>query len=171
MHRVILLVLCVGGCTWIGLSYAGSLRQRAQRLKLARDGISQLVSAVRYTNQPLCAVSESIAARSGCAFWKDFAESLRNGRGAERAWSGALSAACTRGGSLSGLGGKDRAALLSLSGTLGKTDRYALAENARSVLEALDALIGDAEAAYAQKGRIYRALGLFCGLGLSILMW
>ena len=63
MHRVILLVLCVGGCTWIGLSYAGSLRQRAQRLKLARDGISQLVSAVRYTNQPLCAVSESIAAR------------------------------------------------------------------------------------------------------------
>ena len=171
MQRVIPLLLCVSGSTFIGLMYADSLKRRAERLKSMRDGVRQLAGGVQHTNRPLYAIAGEIAQRGGDAFWASFSEGVREGGGAEAAWNHALERACQRGGSLYGLNARDRTILTAFSATLGRTDRRTQDENARAALDALDAQILAADAVYMQKGRIYRTLGLFFGLGLAILLW
>ena len=171
MQRILMLVACVGACFFTGIRLSERLKNRAAALRDLREGIQTLTSAITHTKRPLVQIATDISKRGASSFWAIFAERLSAGEDAEEAWSAALEAASARGGPLAALMPRDRALLLSFAVTLGKTDRLSQAENGQLTLEALSALIEGADEVYAQKGRVYRVLGLFLGLGLGILLW
>lgn len=171
MQRVLMLLACVCGCSFAGLRLAERLKCRAAALRDLRDGLRALISAVAHTNRPLAQIAGDIARSGGTAFWRRFSELLSAGEDAGSAWRSALREASARGGPLFWLAQRDKQLLESFSSALQKTDRKSLAESCGITLEALSALIEGADAVYAQKGRVYRVLGLFMGLGIGILLW
>lgn len=171
MQRVMMVVALAGACTFTGIRLSERLKNRAAALRDLREGIQTLTSAITHTRRPLGQIAAEISRRGASSFWSMFAERLSAGEDAGDAWSGALEAATARGGPLAALMPRDRALLISFSVTLGKTNRQSQAENGQMTLEALSALIESADEVYAQKGRVYRVLGLFLGLGLGILLW
>lgn len=171
MQRILTALLCLGGCSYAGLRLADRLRCRASQLRALHAGLNALTSAVAYTNRPLAKIAGDIAGREGSAFWRQFSERLASGMDAGDAWLRALESASMGGGPLSALTQRDRALIVSFSATLEKTDRRSLAENGRMTLEALSTLIAGADAVYAKKGRVYRVLGVFLGLGVGVLFW
>ncbi|MDO4572177.1 MAG: stage III sporulation protein AB [Clostridia bacterium] len=170
MQRVLMLLLCVFGCGAFGLRLADRLKSRSQALHDMHDGIRALTSAIRHTRRPLQQIAAGLAGQSGVSFWRVFSERLQRGEDAEKAFCGALEAE-SGGGPLGALTKHDRALLISFSMSLGKTDRCTQAEQSELALESLRALIEGADELYAKKGRVYRVLGLFLGLGLGILLW
>lgn len=171
MQRVLMLLICVCGCSFIGLRLADMLRRRACALRGMHAGIHAMTNAILHSNRTLAQIAGEVAFREEQPFWRTFSEQLAAGVDAEDAWISALKEDTARGRSLAALTQRDCALLISFAGTLGKTDRRSQAESGRMTLEALSSLIKGADAVYAQKGRVYRVLGMFLGLGVGILLW
>ena len=53
---------------------------------------------------------------------------------------------------------------------LGKSGRASQQELGKMAVSALSGRLREAEACYAQKGRVYRTMGLLMGTGLAILL-
>lgn len=162
MTRLIglMLVFCAG--CGIGVQRAAQLRQRARRVRLLERLVSDLATQLRYQTPTVRELIEFLRAQPMYAPFGFLMQIGETGRFCD-AWRGAVEGD-------SALGAEEKLLLLELGGTLGTTDAEGQLCALSLTLTRFSALAADLERAAAEKGRLYRALGILGGAAAAVVL-
>lgn len=171
MIKIIGVILIVAGCTGMGFSFGGDLKERLTSLKLLRRMALLLRSEIKYRNTVLAEAFYHVAGNMGGAcgrFLENVHKALeeKSGRGFAEIWEAAVD--CELSGEA--LCAKDILILKELGGQLGFLDREMQLTTLDLYLEQVGQEIAAAEAGIREKVRIYGCLGVMGGLFLAIIL-
>ena len=129
--------------------------------------IRYICTGVSHTNRPMAELLRGCGEKETEELFSALADAVEAGSTPLAAWCELCDPPP---GALSCLTERDQKAMTVFFSVLGASDRHAQIENARLTLDTLEALSAEANAVYAGKGRIYRAMGLLLGVGVGILL-
>ena len=171
MFGVACMLLSFGLCASIGFLHADRMRCRA-------DGIEELVRCVRqcglllrYANVPLVELSNRVGLRERSMLFQAFSRKLMDGITVQEAWLQAFQTCCTQSPAYAALKSPEREAMDQFMFQLGATDAASELQRIALTAEELSALLEEARAQHGRKGRLYRTMGLLCGLAAAIMLW
>ena len=152
-------------CTAMGFYFSSRLKAREERLCTTLLLIKELTVQIRYTNAKIGDILKSAAentAYQNLSFVTDCL-SLNENEDFHRVWSEGVEKQLF-------LNQRDKELLFSLGEHLGETD----SEGQLSFLEITEAMLSEqreeARAERGAKGRMYRSVGLLCGLAMGIMV-
>lgn len=150
-------------CTAAGMYLSKRLKEREGQLCAALLFVKELTVQIRYTNSKICDIlkeASSNAAYRKLGFITDCASKSENGD-FHGIWSEGVK-------NQPFLNQRDKELLLALGERLGETDT----DGQLAFLEMTEAMLAaqreDAREDYVKKSRMYRSVGLLCGLALGI---
>lgn len=164
MLRAVGLLLVVATGAFAGLAGSGALRKRMERLAKLRMALSEMAVELCYCTPTVWELLDRLCEQPQYAELA-FLERTRAQRPLSfaKAWAQSVCEDAS-------LGAQERDVLLSLGATLGTTDVEGQLSALSLHMDKLEALYHAERERYAQKGRLYRSLGVLGGTFLAILL-
>lgn len=151
-------------CAFFGWYSAQKLNDRAALIDDFVQSLRRLKVEIGFSATPLEAAARRISKGAGSLeeFWKEFADALRAGSDAERAWEWAMN----------GLSIAPRQAeiLGAFASGLGRSDRASQCERIDAAIESLKAESEILRAEAREKGKVRKTVGALAGAAIIILL-
>ena len=170
MLRYMGIIILFCGCSFIGIRASNKLHNRQQALDLFRRDIRRLLLLMEYTVQPLDLLCNRLSGGDLGCFWHRFATLLNEAENVPAAWKQALALSCRENSLLAALEQEELSILEDFSCELGGGNQRVQQSNGKLLEQRLDTVLQQAQNAYTQKAKIYRAMGVLCGIAVSILV-
>lgn len=171
MFKVLILMAAFGGCTLLGFRSANNLRLRHETVQALMVSSRQLAMLMDYTAQPLDVLAQKLARGTTVRFWSLFAKALHNSDNVLNAWRTAMEQARSSDVGFAHLEQEELQILEDFAASLGTTDRKTQRSNVKLLQKRLDDVLEQTQEIYQRKGRMYRSMGVLCGLAAAILLW
>lgn|GEM_PF-514590 len=171
MLRALAMLSIFLGCTFLGTRASNALRFRRDTLRALLDGLTRLSMWMEFTLEPLAVLAKRAASEETAVFFNEFAELLSTESSVPSAWAQAMENARRKNAGFAALGEEELLALAEYARCLGGSDKETQVKNTALLRQRLTAALGEAEAAYTSKGRMYRSVGMLCGIAVAILLW
>lgn len=155
-------------CAYAGIRMSGRLRARVEMLRGALDAARDVFSGVAHTRLPLTMLLRNCDTPGCPVSLAGVADSVERGRTPLEALLDAAYAARPYG--WPELTDADKRAAEAFADALSADTRATICECAALAVETLEQRLGEAEAQYQNKGRVYRTLGLLTGAAVAILL-
>ena len=167
MLRALAVIGAVGGCAFVGLNASARLRRRRDTLLELIGAVRHILVGVAHSNRPLSQLLWACGeGETGPAF-RALAQAVEAGEAPLDAWD----RLCLKGEHpLPALMERETKVMTIFFSLLGGSDRQGQIENAQMTINALESHCAEAEASYAAKGKVYRAMGVVLGVGVGILL-
>lgn len=167
MLRALAVIGAVGGCAFVGINASAKLRRRRDTLAELLAAVRRILVGVTHSNQSLSQLLGGCGDRETGALFASLSQAVDAGDAPLDAWD----SLCLEGeGGPLELMDREKKVMTVFFSLLGGSDRQGQIENAQMTLSALESLYAEAEASYAAKGRVYRAMGILLGVGVGILL-
>ena len=172
MIHVLTICAIAGGCTYIGMRAAARLKWRETIVFAMRSEIRQMMMWMEYSPKPLVELAAHCKSAQTELFWDQFTDILRTNRcDVPTAWAEAMRHAQTHHTGFSAMNAGDLKLLQDFAQTLGASGRDTQRKQAALFDESFQNAVACAQADYAQKGKLYRSIGILCGVAFAILLW
>lgn len=167
--RFLLALLLFAACSFFGFSKAKAVKRRLEIVEGFLLDIRQLSISMRYRMTPVKELIRSLSESTVSAFWQELLLRMEREGPLEEAWRAALKK--LREDEFFSLTDAEARMLEDFGAGLGTSDYKAQKANMEMALERLDAQAQTLRQEVAQKGKIYRSLGMLGGLAAAILVW
>ncbi len=168
MLRVIGILFLFAACALTGINASQKLYDRQAALDALSSYTKRLSMLMEYAPKPLSELCARLDTGPVAELWLGFARHLSDAPNTLYAWQKAMEEA---NGPVRALTAEDRAILEDYVRGLGSGNRETQRANAQLLEERLKAARIEAREVYSKKGRVYRSMGILCGVGLAILVW
>lgn len=156
-------LLCVFSTgSLLGIRGASALYQRVRYIRLLQSMLNELSTVLRYQTPTVWELLDHLCSQpmyEPLGFLRTITRTSRF----SAAWSEAVSEDVS-------LGGEEKQLLLELGGTLGMTDTEGQLCAISLIQTRMTGLIAEAERTAAEKGKLYRALGILGGAAAAVIL-
>ncbi len=168
MLRFIGIPIVFALCVFIGEHYAALLRGRVKLLRAFETDTKRLQLMMAHTKRDISSIIEAMKDSDVKPFWQALCAHIKTSWDMSDAWQKAMEDART---TLRPLTSSDRAMLIDYGATLGVGGRRVQEENGCMLEKRIEAAKENALAEEKSKARIYRTMGVLCGLALVLFVW
>lgn len=168
--KVLLALLLFFACAYAGFAKARAVKQRLNVTEGFLVDIRQLSILMRYKMSPIRELVLQLKGSALSEFWEAFLYELEGSASLNEAWQKALSKLREDGG-FSCLTDAEAHVISDFGATLGTSDIAAQHGNMEMALERLGVQAETLRREVAEKGKVYRSLGVLSGLAAAIAIW
>lgn len=166
MIKLVIYGLIIVICSYLGICKAKTYETREIELKKIKNALSFFKSKIAYTYEPVkeifMQISNSVYENEDNVFFK-YVENLKNANSKD-AWNSAVDEMCIN------ISKEDRDILKMFGKLLGKTDKNGQISEIELTQNFIDKQISRAEADKAKNMKLYKSLGVICGVGIVIFL-
>ena len=162
------IVMIIVSSGFLGNYIYKTLRNRCTMLKDILTSIDILQAEIVFKRSGLHTAVNTVKARTGSdvsGFWEEVIRALNNNEGAEKGFDKGLAILKNR-----GLSKEDVDAIKLLGGVLGKYDSFEQARLMKNIKELITVQYKDAVKELADKGKLYRAMGISIGIVVALVI-
>lgn len=171
MLRAFVVICAFSGCALLGAKAAEGLRLRQLTLHALLHSFQLLSMRMEYAREPLASLIAYSTTADTAVFWERLRHYLKQGeKGVPAAWERAMAHARRTDPGFAALQAEELQAMEEYAAKLGACDYAAQARNAALLQKRLQAILLQAEQAYAGKGRMYKSMGMLSGIALAIVL-
>lgn len=160
------IILIISICSYIGFYKSKRFGKRVKNLKDFKNALNIFKSKIEFTYEPICEVFEEISKtvyQNNNNIFKDFCVNILK-EGVQDSWSDAVFESKLE------FKNDDKEILNMLGKMLGKTDKDGQISEIELVSKFLDKQILEAEEQKSKNEKMYKSLGVICGLALAIIL-
>lgn len=162
------IVMIIVSSGFLGNYIYKTLRNRCTMLKDILTSIDILQAEIVFKRSGLHTAVNTVKARTGSdvsGFWEEVIRALNNNEGVEKGFDKGLAILKNR-----GLSKEDVDAIKLLGGVLGKYDSFEQARLMKNIKELITVQYKDAVKELADKGKLYRAMGISIGIVVALVI-